>query len=164
MTDEPQLLEDSRDVLRALEEAGADFIVVGAHALAAHGIPRATGDFDVLVRPTAENARRVVQALEAFGAPLDAHGVGVDDFAAPGTVYQMGLPPRRVDVLTSISGVPFNEAWEGRLIVMIDDQAVPVLGRDSLIKNKLASGRAKDLLDVRALQRKEGARPPGRRR
>jgi hypothetical protein len=151
MTEEPRLFEDASDLLRALTDAGADYVVVGAHALAAHGLPRATADFDVLVRPSAENARRVVSALMSFGAPLQAHGVGPEDFERPGTVYQLGLPPRRIDLLTSISGVDFDEAWGSRLEVAIGDLKVPVLGREALIKNKRATGRGKDLLDLEAL-------------
>jgi hypothetical protein len=153
MADEPKLFEDASDLLRAFADAGVDYLVIGAHALAAHGIPRATVDFDVLVRPTPENAERVVRALTAFGAPLHAHGVGVDDFERRGTVYQLGLPPLRIDVLTSISGLDFDEAWASRMHVVLEGQPVLVLGKDALVKNKRASGREKDLLDVKALER-----------
>ena len=153
MTDAPKLFDDSRDLLDALVEADADYLVVGAHALAAHGLPRATADFDVLVRPSAENARRVLAALVTFGAPVQQHGVGAEDLARPGTVYQLGLPPRRIDVLTSISGVDFDEAWASRIVVNVEGRPVSIIGRDALIKNKLTTGRAKDLLDVEALRR-----------
>ncbi|MGM0576090.1 MAG: hypothetical protein ACQEXJ_10215 [Myxococcota bacterium] len=149
--DEPTLFQDSMDLLRSLDDEGAEYIIVGAHALAAHGIPRATGDFDVLVRPSRDNAHRVVRALRAFGAPLEAHGVSVDDFVRPGTVYQLGLPPRRIDLLTSISGVDFRDAWDSRLIVEVGGRPVPVLGRDALVENKRATGRDKDALDLKAL-------------
>jgi len=102
----PDVPEDFVDLVQSLNAEQCDFVVVGAHALAAHGAPRATGDLDVLVRPDVANSRRVYRALVNFGAPVLAHGVGQDDFAAPGTVYQMGLPPRRIDVLTSISASP----------------------------------------------------------
>lgn len=88
----PDVNEDFEDVLAALSAEGCEFVVVGAHALAAHGAPRATGDLDVLVRPSLENAVRVYRALVAFGAPLAAHGVAAKDFSAVGTVYQIGLP------------------------------------------------------------------------
>ena len=153
MTTRPVIFDDTRDLLDALDDAGADYLVVGAHALAAHGLPRATGAFDILVRPSSDNARRVVQALRAFGAPLAAHGVSEDDFARPGPVYQLGLPPRRIDVLTRISGVPFEAAWATHLEVRVDDRRIRVLGREALIANQRASGRAKDLLDVEALER-----------
>src|SRR5690242_19792382 len=91
------LNEDFIDLLRCLLEARVEFVIVGAHALAAHGLPRATGDLDVLVQPTAENSERVIQALETFGAPLAVHGVSRGDFEIPDNVYQIGLPPRRID-------------------------------------------------------------------
>ncbi|MCK6573472.1 nucleotidyltransferase family protein [Myxococcota bacterium] len=158
MSDAPRLLEDTRDLLDAFEDAGVAYIVVGAHALAAHGIPRATGDFDVLVRPDRANATRVLAALRHFGAPVEAHGLEVSDFTRPATVYQMGLPPRRIDVLTSVSGVDFDEAWASRIEAEVDGRRLPVLGRAALLKNKRASGRPKDLLDVAALERSSGAR------
>jgi len=152
VTDAPRLFDDSRDLLDALDEAGARYLVVGAHALAAHGLPRATADFDVWVEATHENARAVMQALVAFGAPVADHGLSEAHLARPGTVYQLGLPPRRIDVLTSISGVDFEQAWQQRLDAQVGARRVPVLGRDALIANKLAAGRPKDLLDVAALR------------
>lgn len=113
--------------LDALIASKARFVVVGAHALAAHGLPRATGDLDVLVEPTPENARAVVNALNEFGAPINAHGVAPDDFSTEGTVYQMGLPPRRIDVLTSVSGVSFGNVWKGRLVAEIRDMSTMTL-------------------------------------
>ncbi|MBL8923754.1 MAG: hypothetical protein JNJ54_33170 [Myxococcaceae bacterium] len=132
------------------------FIVVGAHALAANGIVRSTGDLDVWVRPASENAARVVIALRDFGAPLAQHGVAEADFARPGTVYQLGLPPRRIDVLTQISGVEFDEAWADRRSIAVGGAPVAFLGRRALIKNKRAAGRARDLLDVELLERSGG--------
>lgn len=105
-----ELNEDFIDMLASLDEHEVDFIIVGAYALAVHGFPRATGDIDVLVRATTTNSERVFRALIAFGAPVESHGVGKDDFARTGNVYQVGLPPRRIDLLTSISGVSFDEA------------------------------------------------------
>lgn len=151
--DPPRLFEDTRDLLIELDQAQVDFIVVGAHALAAHGLTRATADFDVFVRPSRENAERLYRALLAFGAPLGAHGVETDHFTLPGMVYQLGLPPRRIDILTTISGLDFEAAWSSRLVVDVGEIRLPVLGREALIRNKLASGRKKDLLDVEALQR-----------
>ena len=149
---EPALNDDFVDMLRALGAAGVEFVVVGAHALAAHGLPRATGDIDVLVRPSAENADRVMRALVDFGAPIEAHGISTRDFATGGTVYQIGLPPRRIDILTEISGVSFEEAWATRLTADVGGLRLSFLGRDALIQNKLASGRDKDLLDVKLLR------------
>lgn len=148
----PDLNDDFRDLLTALGAAEVAFLIVGAHALAAHGVLRATGDLDILVQPNAENAQRVVAALREFGAPLAAHGVSEEDFGLPGMVYQIGLPPRRIDLLTEISGVSFEEAWAGRIEIVVSDIPVSLLGRDALIKNKLATGRKKDLLDVELLE------------
>lgn len=156
MAEQPELNEDFLDLLRALLDAKVVFVVVGAHALAAHGFPRATGDLDVLVEPSAENARRVVEALTAFGAPLAAHGMSRADFEAPGNVYQIGLPPRRIDLLTSISGVSFEEARTTRIVVEISGLKLPVLGKSTLVKNKRATGRAKDVVDADALERTDG--------
>ncbi len=153
MTSPLALNEDFEDLLRELDRAGVEFVVVGAHALAAHGLPRATGDLDVLVRPDPANAPRVLSALRAFGAPLATHSVGLEDFLRPGVVYQLGLPPRRIDLLTEISGVTFEEAWAGRLHVTVGELRLPVLGRDELLRNKRAAGRKKDLADVEALER-----------
>jgi hypothetical protein len=140
-------------MLAALVDAGAEFIVVGAHALAAHGLPRATGDFDIWVRPSRENSSRVFQALIAFGAPVVQHGIGERDFEHPGSVYQIGLPPLRIDLLTSISGVSFEDASATKLEVTLGDLSFHVLGREALIANKRATGREKDRLDVEALER-----------
>jgi hypothetical protein len=152
VSDAPDANDDFVDVVTALTQAGCEFLVVGAHALAAHGAPRATGDLDLFVRPTAENAARVFRALVAFGAPLDAHGVAPADFATPGTIYQMGLPPRRIDVLTSLSGVTFDEAAAAPVMGRLGRLAVPCIGLDAMIANKRASGRTKDLADAEALE------------
>jgi hypothetical protein len=147
------LNEDFIDLLRALTAAGVRFIVVGAHAMAVHGVPRATGDLDIWVRPAAGNAARVMEALEAFGPPVRNHGVTASDFEIEGTVYQIGLPPRRIDLLTAITGVDFDAAWAERLEVEIAGVSIPFLGRRSLILNKRATGREKDILDVHLLER-----------
>jgi hypothetical protein len=146
------LNEDFRDIVVQFADGAVEFLIVGAYALAFHGVPRATGDIDLLVRPSDANAARVFQALENFGAPLAAHGVASKDFAQPGTVYQIGLPPRRIDVLTEISGVDFDEAWASRVPAEVDSRIVHLIGRDALLKNKLAAGRAKDVADVARLQ------------
>ena len=143
---------DFRDLLTCLVREGVEFLLVDAYALAFHGVPRATGDIDVLVRATPANAERTWRALKAFGAPLAAAGVKPEDFARPAVVYQIGLPPRRIDVLTEISGVTFDEAWESRAEGELDGLAVPILGRAALLRNKRASGRLKDLADVERLE------------
>lgn len=158
--DDP-LPDDFRDLFAAFQRVGVEFVVIGAHALARHGYVRATLDLDVLVRPSATNAERVVAALAAFGAPLDAHGVSVEDFARPGTVYQLGLPPCRIDVLTELSGVTFEEAWRTRITTEVDGVQVPVLGRNELIRNKRATDRPKDRLDVAELERLADSRDRG---
>lgn len=154
MSGEQGFNRDFLDVLLALNEAEVDYLVVGAHAMALHGVPRATGDLDLLVRPSPRNAERVLAALHAFGAPLEAHGVTRSDFENPGNVYQIGLPPRRIDLLTSISGVDFDRAWDSRQKVEIAGLEVAFLGREALLANKKASGREKDLADVRLLTEK----------
>jgi hypothetical protein len=150
--------EDFVDILSLLLEHGAEFVVVGAHALAVHGVARATGDIDVLVRPTATNAERVVAALRAFGAPLATHGVSTRDFTIEGTIYQLGLPPRRIDLLTRIDGVSFDEVWNGRVVRVVDALSVPFLGREELVRNKRAAGRPKDLADLAMIE--ERTDPP----
>jgi hypothetical protein len=118
-------------------------------------LPRAsssTGDLELLVRPGPDNARRVLAALHKFGAPLAQHGIGERDFVQPGTVYQLGLPPRRIDLLTAISGVSFERAWATRTEAQLAGRQVSVLGRQALLENKRATGRAKDLADVRLLE------------
>ena len=140
---------DFAEMLSALFAAGAEFLIVGAHALAAHGRPRATGDLDIWVRPSPENARRVWSALQQFGAPL--RDLTVEDLASVDVVFQIGLPPSRIDLLTSISGVSFDDAWPNRVSVVVDGRALPFIGRDDLKTNKRATGRAKDLADIEDL-------------
>jgi len=152
MTTYPGLNEDFLDLLRALQEADVQFLVVGAHALAVHGIVRATGDLDCFVQPTRDNAAKVFAALGAFGAPLESHGISVEDFHKPGTIYQIGLPPRRIDVLTEISGVTFENAWKNHVTVEVEGLCLPFIGRSMLIQNKKASGRPKDLADLASLE------------
>ena len=151
-----ELNDDFVDMLRALAESGVEHVVVGAHAMAAHGVVRATGDIDILIRPSKENAERVVSALRAFGAPVDAHGIRREDFERDENVYQIGLPPRRIDLLTSITGVTFDEAWSSRVPASLGGVATHVLGRDALIRNKRAAGRPKDLVDADALESRNG--------
>jgi len=145
------LNRDFLDLLAALLAAEARFLVVGAHAMAVHGVPRATGDLDVWIALDPENADRAWSAVVRFGAPLSAMGVSRTDFGRPDVVVQVGLPPRRIDILTSISGVLFDQAWPDRVVHEIDGLAVPFLGRTALVRNKRASGRAKDIADLEAL-------------
>jgi len=143
--------DDFRDLLAALLEAGARFLVVGAHAMAVHGVPRATGDLDVWIAADPANAQRVWEALLRFGAPVADVGVRREDLTRADAVVQIGLPPRRIDLLTSISGVGFDEAWPGRVTHEVAGLTIPFLGRADLVRNKRATGRAKDLADLEAL-------------
>ena len=137
---------DFRDILSTFNAAGVEYLLVGAYALAAHGVPRATGDIDLWVRPSQQNAERVWRALEGFGAPLERLSVG--DLATPDVVVQIGVSPRRVDVLTSIDGVDFDAAWPERVLVPVDGLEVPVISRRHLVANKRATGRPQDLADI----------------
>jgi len=136
-------------MLSALSEARADFLLVGAYALAVHGFPRATGDLDIWVRADSDNARKVLYSLAVFGAPLD--DLTVDDLSKPGIVFQIGVEPSRIDILTAISGVEFGHAWERRVLVDVDGVCINVIGRDDLVVNKRASGRPKDIADAETL-------------
>lgn len=141
---------DFVEMLSALSEAGADFLIVGAHAVAAHGRPRATGDLDLWVRPTPANAERVLAALGAFGAP--SFGITREELSEPGIVLQIGVVPCRIDILTAISGVSFDEAWAQRLEIHVEGLTVACIGKADLLVNKRAAGRPKDLADVAALE------------
>ncbi|MBI5525391.1 MAG: hypothetical protein HY897_03585 [Deltaproteobacteria bacterium] len=142
--------KDFLDLLRSFGDGGVRFLVVGAYALAVHGRPRATGDLDVWVEPTPENAPKVVHALQSFGAPLG--GLSIDDLSKPGVVFQIGVEPRRIDVLTRITGVSFESAWPNRKEVLVEGLNIPVIGRGEFIKNKRATGRLKDLADADSLE------------
>jgi hypothetical protein len=137
---------DFSDILSALSAEGVEYLLVGAYALAAHGVPRATGDIDIWIRPTAENATRVFEALKRFGAPLQT--LRPEDLTQAGTVFQIGVAPVRIDILTAIDGVQFDEAWSRRIDRSLEGLTVPVIGRADLITNKRATGRARDAADA----------------
>jgi hypothetical protein len=141
--------QDFVDLLRAFGAHEVRHLVVGAYALALHGRPRATGDLDVWVDATPDNAVRVMAALAEFGAPLA--GVTTEDFSRPGIVFQIGLPPRRIDVITELSGLAFAEAWPRRARAPFGPIEVDFVGRADFIANKRATGRAKDLGDIESL-------------
>jgi hypothetical protein len=143
--------QDFLDLLRELLAHEVEFLVVGAHAMAVHGVPRATGDLDVWIRPGADNAAKVWRALIQFGAPVEALGFEVGDLSQPNLVWQLGVPPQRIDVLTSIDGVAFSEAYEGRAHHPVGGLRVPFLGLQALRANKAATGREKDRLDLELL-------------
>lgn len=142
-----------KDMLSAFCDHNVEFMVVGAYAVGSHGLMRATGGIDLWVRPLPDNAARVIQALKAFGAPVGY--LTVEDLATPGRVYQIGVQPERIDVLTQISGVSFDEADKNKIEVNAGGLSIPVIGRAELLKNKLASGRSKDLLDAEWLSREQ---------
>lgn len=145
--------QDFIDLLRAFAAHDVRFLVVGAYALGVHGRPRATGDLDVWIEATPENATRVMQALADFGAPLtDLHP---EDLSRPGIVFQMGLPPGRIDILTELTGLTFAAAWPGRVRAPFGPLEVDVIGRDAFIANKRATGRLKDLGDIESLDEPE---------
>lgn len=143
--------EDFRDLLSALNDAEARFLIVGAYAVAVHGRPRATGDLDVWVAATPANARRVMSALTAFGAPLA--DLSEAELATPGVGLHIGVPPRRIDILTTVSGLSFEDAWPHRIHASLAGLRCPVIGLDDLIANKRAAARPQDLADVDALTR-----------
>jgi hypothetical protein len=157
----PAADEEFVDLVQCLNDEACDFLIVGAHALAAHGTPRATGDLDVFVRADLDNAARVFRALARFGPPLSAHGVSVENFAASGTVYQIGLPPRRIDILTELSGITFQEGTVGAISAHLGGQPVRCIGLEALIRNKRAAGRAKDLADLEVLEELARRAPTG---
>ena len=142
---------DFKDLLSCLSEVDAQYIVVGAHALAAHGHVRATKDIDIWINPTQENASRVYKALAKFGAPLGE--LTVEDLATPGIIFQIGVAPIRIDIITRIDGVEFDEAWESKLATAIDEMEVNILSREHLLQNKRAAGRLQDLADVETLEK-----------
>lgn len=130
------MTDDWLELIDLLLNAGAQFVVVGAHALAVHGVPRATQDIDLLIDIDPANVARVWWALGKFGAPLDDLKVTRSDLETPGMVVQLGLPPNRIDLLTAISGVTsFAAAWESRVVHEVRGRQVPFLGRDLLIRN-----------------------------
>jgi hypothetical protein len=144
---------DFVDLLRALSDAEARFLVVGAYAVSLHSRPRATGDLDLWIATDPGNAARVMAALRDFGAPLEE--IGEPDLQQPEMVFQLGVPPRRIDILTSLTGLRFEGAWPNRVVVNVGGTDCPFLGRDDLVRNKRAVGRPRDLADLEAL----GERP-----
>ncbi len=147
-----ELPDDFRDILVELAEAGAEFVVLGGHAVAFHGHPRATKDLDVLVRADPSNASRVYRALAAFGAPLQSFEVSEKDFATYDGVLQIGLPPRRIDIINRADGITFDEAIADGAAFDVDGRRIPIIGLAALLKNKRAAKRPQDLADVDALE------------
>ena len=144
------LSKDWREFLELLNSRGADYVVVGAQSLAFHARPRHTGDLDILVRPTPDNARLLLAVLNEFG--FEQSSLKETDFLQPEQIIQLGRIPNRIDLLTSLTGVNTDEAFDAKVSAMIDGIAVFVLGRDALIRNKRAVGRPQDLADLSALE------------
>ena len=143
--------KDLREFIESLNSHGVEYLIVGAHALAFHGFPRYTGDVDVLLRATPENAARVEQVLVAFS--FASLGLSAADFLDAGRVVQLGMAPNRIDLLTSLTGVSFEDAWDRRVTGDLDGVPVAFLSRETLIKNKRATGRTQDAADVENLER-----------
>jgi hypothetical protein len=142
---------DFLDIVRALSDAEVRFLIVGAYAVNLYVDPRATGDLDIWVEPSVENAPRVIRALKQFGAPLNE--VSESDFGRPGITFQIGISPLRIDILTEISGVEFPEGWRDRMMHPFGPFSIPFLGKQTLIRNKRATGRPRDLADLDLLEK-----------
>jgi len=145
-----ELAQDFDEFFGSLIGHGVEFLVVGAYALAFHGAPRYTGDIDIFLKPTLENARRVLNALSAFGFPTAA--LRPLDVVDPGRVIQMGVEPVQIHLMSDISGVSWDEAWEGRATARWGSHNLAFIGRAEFIRNKRAAGRLKDQADVEALE------------
>ena len=146
-----QLGKEMHDFVSLCVEHGVRFLVVGGYAVAAHGHPRLTKDLDIWVWIDPENAARIVAVLDEFG--FGSLGLSAEDFAVESQVVQLGSPPNRIDISTSIAGVDFEGCWEQRTEVLLDSMAVPFIGLEDLERNKLAVGRFQDLADAKALRR-----------
>jgi hypothetical protein len=144
------LNEDYSDILHALSDEQVKFLLVGAYAMAAHGYPRATMDIDIWVMPSLENAAAVLRALRRFGAPI--HNLTLEDLQKDGTLFQIGVAPRRIDLITAASGLQFRETFERSLSINLEGIEVHIPSVDDLIRNKRASGRTKDIADAEALE------------
>jgi hypothetical protein len=151
------LNKDYKDMLHALAGEKAKFLLVGAYAMAVHGYPRATVDMDIWVMPSPENADAVVRAIERFGAPL--HDLTKADLLKDDTVFQIGVAPRRIDIITGASGLRFEEVFARSLDVNIEGLPIRVLALDDLIRNKRAIGRTKDIADAEALESLRDSQP-----
>lgn len=138
--------KDFSEFVALLARHDVRYMIVGGYALAAHGLPRATGDLDAWIWTDSANADRLLAALEEFG--FGGIGIEHEDLTSPDCVVQLGYPPYRIDLLTRISGVGFESAWERRVDVVLGGVVVPFIGREDLIANKRASGRPQDVADV----------------
>ena len=144
------LNEDYKEMLQLLLDNKVKFLVVGAYAMGAYGYPRATGDFDIWIETSCENAKRVYNCLAQFGAPLAE--ITEETFCQEDVVFQIGVAPRRIDIITKIDGVEFDKAYVEREEIEIEGISIPFISKENLIKNKLSTGRDKDKLDAKYLQ------------
>lgn len=151
---------DFRDLFSELRAAEARFLVIGAHAVMFHAVPRYTKDLDVWTEPTPANARRVHAALARFGAPMES--LTPEDLATPETIFQIGVEPNRIDVVTAVEGLSFADAWKARVASTYGEVPISILGLDDLLRNKRAVARPQDLLDVEWLERVKDRQEPGR--
>lgn len=144
-----KLDKDSREFFELLNSANVRYLVVGAYAVGYHGRPRTTGDMDLFVEASPDNARRIEGVLDAFG--FASLGLKAADFLEPGQIVQLGLPPHRIDLVTGIDGVGFEEAWSHRIDTTLDGTPVHLISKELLVRNKRASGRPKDIADAESL-------------
>ena len=151
------LAPDFSEFCGLLSDHRVEFVIVGAHALAFHGAPRFTGDLDILVRPTADNGQRLLQAIADFGFPTTP--LTPADIATGRNVIQMGVPPVQIHVMSQIDGVSWDEVWQSRTPGPLGSQSVSFIGRDAFLRNKRAAGRTKDLADVEALREPDDQDP-----
>lgn len=145
------LNEDYKEILQILLNNKVRFLIVGAYAMGIHGYPRATGDFDIWVEPTPKNSQKIYKSLSEFGSPL--FDITEKTFAAKKTIFQIGVAPRRIDIITYIDGVAFKQAYKTKKIIEINNLRIPFLSKENLIKNKQSTGREKDKLDVKYLKK-----------
>ena len=141
--------QDFIDFIELLNLHKVDYMIIGAHALAYHGRPRHTGDLDIWIKPSDTNAEKMVSVLNDFG--FGSLGLKEQDFLKENYVTQLGYPPLRIDILNSISGVEFNEAYLNKIVSDIDDLVVNFINIKEFIQNKIATGRAKDIGDIESL-------------
>ncbi|MHA1880351.1 MAG: hypothetical protein ACTSYG_08140 [Candidatus Heimdallarchaeota archaeon] len=145
------LNEDYKEMLQILLNNEVKFLIVGAYAMGAHGYPRATGDFDIWVEASAKNSKKIYKSLSEFNAPL--FNITEKAFAEKGVIFQIGVAPRRIDIITHIDGVIFEKAYETKELIEIESLKIPFISKENLIKNKQSTNREKDKIDVNYLKK-----------